>query len=64
MFGADPNWGRVLATVGARAGSRRTTPLDPAQAEVTYPGHPGLRTAARSRTTRRRSGRRMRAAAR
>src|SRR5262249_20315511 len=22
MFGADPNWGRVLATVGARAGSQ------------------------------------------
>src|SRR2546422_958134 len=22
MFGADPNWGRVLAVVGARAGSR------------------------------------------
>src|SRR5207245_4100858 len=24
MFGADPNWGRVLASVGARPGSRHS----------------------------------------
>ena len=28
LFGADPNWGRVLATVGARAGSQ-DYPIDP-----------------------------------
>jgi acetylglutamate kinase len=34
MFGQDPNWGRILATVGARAGSQRY-PIDPARAKVT-----------------------------
>lgn len=33
VFGADPNWGRVLATVGARAGSQKW-PIDPLLAEV------------------------------
>lgn len=33
MFGGDPNWGRVLSTVGARAGSQ-SYPIDPAVAEV------------------------------
>jgi acetylglutamate kinase len=33
MFGSDPNWGRVLATVGARAGSQGH-PIDPASAKV------------------------------
>jgi len=37
IFGADPNWGRVLATVGARAGSQGY-PLDPAKAKVTLQG--------------------------
>ena len=37
IFGADPNWGRVLATVGARAGSQRY-PLDPHAATVTIQG--------------------------
>jgi acetylglutamate kinase len=32
VFGADPNWGRVLATVGARAGTE-DYPVDP------YPSH-------------------------
>ena len=30
VFGCDPNWGRVLATVGARAGSQGYA-IDPAQ---------------------------------
>ncbi len=34
IFGADPNWGRVLATVGARAGSQGW-PLDPSASKVT-----------------------------
>jgi acetylglutamate kinase len=34
IFGADPNWGRVLATVGARAGSQGWA-LDPHHARVT-----------------------------
>lgn len=34
MFGCDPNWGRVLATVGARAGSQQFA-IDPAQSKVT-----------------------------
>ncbi|MFT3836781.1 MAG: bifunctional glutamate N-acetyltransferase/amino-acid acetyltransferase ArgJ [Myxococcaceae bacterium] len=34
IFGADPNWGRVLATVGARAGTLGLS-LDPAEAKVT-----------------------------
>jgi len=33
MFGCDPNWGRVLATVGARAGSQGWA-LEPGQAKV------------------------------
>src|SRR5204863_3809266 len=33
MFGGDPNWGRVLSTVGARAGSQ-SYDIDPATAEV------------------------------
>jgi acetylglutamate kinase len=37
LFGADPNWGRVLATVGARAGSQGY-PIDPEQAEVRIQG--------------------------
>lgn len=37
IFGADPNWGRVLATVGARAGSQRY-PVDPHRATVTIQG--------------------------
>ena len=37
MFGADPNWGRVLATVGARAGSRGYA-VDPLCATVTIQG--------------------------
>lgn len=37
MFGADPNWGRVLATVGARAGSQKWD-LDPAKARVAIQG--------------------------
>jgi acetylglutamate kinase len=37
LFGADPNWGRVLATVGARAGAR-DWPVDPFKARVTIQG--------------------------
>lgn len=37
MFGADPNWGRVLATVGARAGSQGF-PVDPYTASVHIQG--------------------------
>ncbi|MBX3162268.1 MAG: bifunctional glutamate N-acetyltransferase/amino-acid acetyltransferase ArgJ [Deltaproteobacteria bacterium] len=37
MFGQDPNWGRVLSTVGARAGSQ-SYDLDPARASVTIQG--------------------------
>jgi acetylglutamate kinase len=33
MFGSDPNWGRVLATVGARAGSQGWA-IDPGQSKV------------------------------
>ncbi len=33
IFGADPNWGRILAAAGARAGSRGY-PVDPFQARV------------------------------
>ncbi len=33
MFGADPNWGRVLAVVGARAGSK-SWDIDPVRATV------------------------------
>ncbi len=37
VFGADPNWGRILATVGARVGSQRYA-VDVAQAKVTVQG--------------------------
>ena len=37
IFGADPNWGRVLMAVGARIGSRHW-PIDPAQATVHVQG--------------------------
>jgi acetylglutamate kinase len=33
MFGGDPNWGRVLSTVGSRAGSQNYD-IDPAKSEV------------------------------
>ncbi len=37
VFGADPNWGRILATVGARCGSQQYD-VDPSQAKVTVQG--------------------------
>jgi acetylglutamate kinase len=37
VFGADPNWGRILATVGARCGSARYE-LKPTEALVTVQG--------------------------
>jgi acetylglutamate kinase len=37
VFGADPNWGRVLATVGARAGSQGYA-IDPHAATVAIQG--------------------------
>lgn len=37
LFGADPNWGRVLATVGSRAGSRGWA-IDPYKARVSLQG--------------------------
>ncbi|MFZ5442632.1 MAG: bifunctional glutamate N-acetyltransferase/amino-acid acetyltransferase ArgJ [Myxococcota bacterium] len=37
VFGADPNWGRILATVGARCGSQRFD-VDPTGAKVTVQG--------------------------
>ena len=37
IFGADPNWGRVLAAIGARVGSRRW-PIDPSHATVHVQG--------------------------
>ncbi len=39
LFGADPNWGRILATVGARAGTRGWL-VDPYQARVVLQGVP------------------------
>ena len=39
IFGADPNWGRILATVGARAGSQHHA-IDPHRASVTIQGMP------------------------
>jgi acetylglutamate kinase len=39
VFGADPNWGRVLATVGARAGSQNYA-IDPHRAAVVIQGVP------------------------
>ncbi len=37
IFGADPNWGRILATVGARCGSQGYD-IDPARSKVTVQG--------------------------
>ena len=37
VFGADPNWGRILATVGSRAGSQGW-PIDPFKARVSMQG--------------------------
>jgi acetylglutamate kinase len=37
VFGADPNWGRILATVGARAGAQGW-PVDPFKARVVLQG--------------------------
>ncbi len=37
IFGADPNWGRVLSVLGARAGSRKW-PVDPTRAIVKVQG--------------------------
>ncbi|MBK9518987.1 MAG: bifunctional glutamate N-acetyltransferase/amino-acid acetyltransferase ArgJ [Anaeromyxobacter sp.] len=37
LFGADPNWGRILATVGSRAGSQGW-PIDPLRARVSMQG--------------------------
>jgi acetylglutamate kinase len=37
IFGADPNWGRVLASVGGRVGSRKW-PVDPTRAIVHVQG--------------------------
>jgi acetylglutamate kinase len=37
IFGADANWGRILATVGARAGSQGY-PIDPRAAKVSIQG--------------------------
>ena len=37
IFGADPNWGRILSTVGARVGSQKF-PLRPGDAKVTVQG--------------------------
>jgi acetylglutamate kinase len=39
VFGADPNWGRILSTVGARAGSQNW-PVDPFAARVLLQGVP------------------------
>jgi acetylglutamate kinase len=37
VFGADPNWGRVLMAIGARVGSRKWA-IDPARASVHVQG--------------------------
>ena len=37
VFGADPNWGRILATVGAKAGAQ-AWPVDPFAARVLLQG--------------------------
>jgi acetylglutamate kinase len=39
IFGADPNWGRILSTVGARAGAQ-DWPVDPFKARVGLQGVP------------------------
>lgn len=37
IFGADPNWGRILSTVGARCGSQKYA-IDPAASKVIVQG--------------------------
>jgi acetylglutamate kinase len=37
MFGQDPNWGRILATIGARCGSQQLD-IDPMRAQVAIQG--------------------------
>jgi acetylglutamate kinase len=37
IFGADPNWGRILSAIGARVGSRKL-PVDPTRAKVSVQG--------------------------
>ena len=37
IFGADPNWGRVLSAIGAKVGSNRW-PVDPTRAAVSVQG--------------------------
>jgi len=37
MFGQDPNWGRILMTIGARCGSQRFD-IDPVRAQVAIQG--------------------------
>ena len=37
LFGADPNWGRILSTVGQRAGAENY-PIDPFKARVSMQG--------------------------
>jgi acetylglutamate kinase len=39
VFGSDPNWGRVLATVGARAATKKV-PFEPRDARVSLQGTP------------------------
>ena len=39
LFGSDPNWGRILATVGSRAGSQGWA-IDPYRARVLLQGTP------------------------
>jgi acetylglutamate kinase len=39
MFGQDPNWGRIMMTIGARCGSQRYD-VDPARAAVAIQGAP------------------------
>ncbi len=39
MFGQDPNWGRIMMTIGARAGSQRFD-VDPARAAIAIQGAP------------------------
>ena len=51
MFGADPNWGRVLATVGARAGSPGATRSTRTRRRSTIQGIVRLRRRSRRRTT-------------
>ena len=57
IFGADPNWGRILATVGARAGSQGFA-IDPHRADGGDPGRDGVRRRAGARAIRRRCARR------